>query len=82
MTKTIKAWDRLSIARMLERPNAEEYIKLIFDNFFELHGDRKYGDDKSIIGGIGFLDKIPVTIIGIQKGKNLKEFWFSLSRGI
>ena len=73
MTKTIKAWDRLSIARMLERPNAEEYIKLIFDNFFELHGDRKYGDDKSIIGGIGFLDKIPVTIIGIQKGKNLKE---------
>ncbi len=73
MTKAIKAWDRLSIARMLERPNAEEYIKLIFDNFFELHGDRKYGDDKSIIGGIGFLDKIPVTIIGIQKGKNLKE---------
>ena len=73
MTKAIKAWDRLFIARMLERPNAEEYIKLIFDNFFELHGDRKYGDDKSIIGGIGFLDKIPVTIIGIQKGKNLKE---------
>lgn len=73
MTKKIKAWDRLSISRMIERPNAEDYIKLIFNNFFELHGDRNYRDDKSIIGGIGFLDNIPVTIIGIQKGKNLKE---------
>lgn len=73
MAKNIKAWDRLSISRMLERPNAEDYIKLIFNNFFELHGDRNYRDDKSIIGGIGLLDNIPVTIIGIQKGKNLKE---------
>lgn len=73
MAKKIKAWDRLSISRMLERPNAEDYIKLIFNNFFELHGDRNYRDDKSIIAGIGFLDNIPVTIIGIQKGKNLKE---------
>ena len=72
MTKAIKAWDRLSIARMIDRPNAEDYIKLIFDNFFELHGDRYYGDDKAIIGGIGKLENIPVTIIGIQKGKNLK----------
>ena len=55
MTKAIKAWDRLSIARMIDRPNAEDYIKLIFDNFFELHGDRYYGDDKAIIGGIGKL---------------------------
>ena len=73
MTRNINAWDRLSLARMLERPNANDYIKLIFNNFFELHGDRTYGDDKSIIGGIGLLDDIPVTIIGIQKGKNLKE---------
>ena len=69
MTKAIKAWDRLSIARMIDRPNAEDYIKLIFDNFFELHGDRYYGDDKAIIGGIGKLENTPVTIIGIQKGK-------------
>ncbi|MEN8076317.1 acetyl-CoA carboxylase carboxyltransferase subunit alpha [Clostridioides difficile] len=73
MAKKIKAWDRLTLARMIERPNAEDYIKLIFNNFFELHGDRNYRDDKSIIAGIGFLDNIPVTIIGIQKGKNLKE---------
>lgn len=73
MTKKIKAWDRLTLARMVERPNAEDYIHLIFENFFELHGDRNYRDDKSIIGGIGLLNKIPVTIVGIQKGKNLKE---------
>lgn len=73
MSKKIEAWDRLTIARMVERPNAEDYIKLIFNNFFELHGDRNYRDDKSIIGGIGLLEDIPVTIVGIQKGKNLKE---------
>lgn len=73
MSKKIKAWDRLSIARMIERPNAEDYINLIFNNFIELHGDRYYGDDSAVIGGIGFLDEKPVTIIGIQKGKNLKE---------
>lgn len=73
MTKKIKAWDRLTLARMVERPNAEDYIQLIFNNFFELHGDRNYRDDKAIIGGIGLLDNIPVTIVGIQKGKNLKE---------
>ncbi|MDU2122512.1 MAG: acetyl-CoA carboxylase carboxyltransferase subunit alpha [Clostridium celatum] len=73
LSKKIKAWDRLTIARMVERPNAEDYIKLIFNNFFELHGDRNYKDDKSIIGGIGLLEDIPVTIVGIQKGKNLKE---------
>lgn len=73
MSKKIKAWDRLTIARMVERPNAEDYINLIFNNFFELHGDRNYRDDKAIIGGIGLLEDIPVTIVGIQKGKNLKE---------
>lgn len=73
MNKKVKAWDRLTIARMIERPNAEDYIKLIFNNFFELHGDRNYSDDKSVIGGIGLLEDIPVTIVGIQKGKNLKE---------
>ena len=72
LNKKMKAWDRLEIA-MVERPNADEYIKLIFNNFIELHGDRYYKDDKAVIGGIGFLEDIPVTIIGIQKGKNLKE---------
>ncbi len=71
--KDIKAYDRLLIARMIERPTALEYISKIFTNFFELHGDRIFRDDKSIIGGIGLLNGRPTTIIGIQKGKDLKE---------
>lgn len=71
--KDIKAYDRLLIARMIERPTALEYISKIFTNFFELHGDRIFRDDKSIVGGIGLLNGRPTTIIGIQKGKDLKE---------
>ena len=69
----ITAWDRVTMARMQERPKALDYINKIFDNFIELHGDRFFGDDKSIVGGIGYLNNIPVTIIGEQKGKNAKE---------
>lgn len=71
--KDIKAYDRLVIARMIERPTALDYISKIFTNFFELHGDRIFRDDKSIVGGIGLLNGRPTTIIGIQKGKDLKE---------
>lgn len=73
MIKKIKAYDRLTIARMVERPTTLDYIDKIFLNFFELHGDRLYKDDKAIVGGIGFLNNKPVTIVGIQKGKDLKE---------
>ena len=73
MNKKIKAYDRLLIARMVERPTTLDYIDKIFTNFFELHGDRCYKDDKSIVGGIGLLNGNPITIIGIQKGKDLKE---------
>ena len=71
--KDIKAYDRLLIARMIERPTTLDYIGKIFTNFFELHGDRIFRDDKSIVGGIGLLNGRPTTIIGIQKGKDLKE---------
>ena len=72
------AWDKVCIARMPERPKAMDYINEIFTEFIELHGDRSFGDDKSIVGGIGLLEvdskiSIPVTIIGEQKGKNIKE---------
>lgn len=73
MVKDIKAYERLMIARMLERPTTLDYISKIFTNFFELHGDRIFRDDKSIVGGIGLLNGRPTTIIGIQKGKDLKE---------
>lgn len=73
MGKKLKAWDRITIARMVERPTTLDYVYRIFTDFIELHGDRNVRDDKAIVGGIGFLQNNPVTIIGIQKGKNLTE---------
>jgi acetyl-CoA carboxylase carboxyl transferase subunit alpha len=66
-------WRQVELARHPERPYSLDYINRIFDNFIELHGDRRYGDDPAIIGGLGFLDKRPVTIIASQKGRTLKE---------
>ncbi|QUI25556.1 acetyl-CoA carboxylase carboxyltransferase subunit alpha [Vallitalea pronyensis] len=66
-------WDKVQLVRMAERPTAEDYIHLIFDDFIELHGDRLYGDDQAIIGGIGKLNGMPVTVIGQQKGRTTKE---------
>ena len=73
MQKKLLAWDRVMLARQLERQKACDYIKSIFEDFIELHGDRAYGDDKSIVAGIAMLGNIPVTVIGEQKGKNVKE---------
>ena len=69
----ISAWDKVQLARQLERPKTLDYINNLFDDFIELHGDRNFGDDKSIIGGIATLDGMPITVIGEQKGKNSKE---------
>ena len=71
--KNLTAWDRVLLARMPERPKAKEYIDAIFDDFIELHGDRTFGDDKAIIGGIATLNGMPVTVIGEQKGRNARE---------
>ena len=68
-----KVWEKVSIARNPERPRTLDYIEMIFDDFTELHGDRHYGDDPAMIGGIGFLNGMPVTVIGNMKGRNLKE---------
>ena len=73
MRDSISAWDRVLLARKSDRPKALDYIKYIFDEFMELHGDRLYGDDKAIVGGIAYLDDMPVTVIGEQKGKTTKE---------
>ena len=69
----VSAWDRVLVARQVDRPKSSDYIENIFDDFIEFHGDRYFGDDKSIIGGIAMLKDIPVTVIGEQKGKNAKE---------
>ena len=73
MKDGISAWDRVLLARKSDRPKALDYIKYIFDEFMELHGDRLYSDDKAIVGGIAYLDDMPVTVIGEQKGKSTKE---------
>ena len=68
-----QVWEKVELARHPARPRTLDYISLIIDDFTELHGDRFYGDDPAIVGGIGFLDGIPVTVIGNMKGRNLKE---------
>ncbi len=74
ITKTkLSAWDKVQLARQLERPKALDYINEIFDEFIELHGDRNFADDKAIVGGIAKLDKMVFTVIGEQKGKKAKE---------
>ncbi len=72
MTK-LSAWDRVLLARHSKRPTSLDFINNIFDDFIELHGDRNYGDDQSIVGGIASFCGRPVTIIAQQKGLNLEE---------
>jgi acetyl-CoA carboxylase carboxyl transferase subunit alpha len=64
----MNAMERVRAARANERPTAASYINNIFDEFTELHGDRRFSDDKAIIGGIGLLYDMPVSVIGIEKG--------------
>ncbi|WP_291632743.1 acetyl-CoA carboxylase carboxyltransferase subunit alpha [Clostridium sp.] len=71
--KNLTAWDKVGIARLVERPTALDYINRIFDSFMELHGDRYYGDDFAIVGGIAQINGISVTVIAQQKGNNTKE---------
>lgn len=66
-------YDRVKLARDNKRPTGQDYIRNIFKNFIELHGDRRYGDDKAIIAGIARLDGLPVTVIAIEKGHSSKE---------
>lgn len=72
-SKTEAAWKRVELARHPDRPYSLDYIGRIFDDFTELHGDRLFGDDASIVGGLAFLDGRPVTVIANQKGRTLKE---------
>lgn len=73
MGKEMTAWERVQTARDSHRPYASDYISRIFDGFLELHGDRLYGDDRAVIGGIASLDQQYVTVIGQQKGGTTKE---------
>lgn len=67
------AWDRVLLSRMNDRPVGSDYIQALFTDFVEFHGDRYYGDDKAIIGGVARFHGIPVTVIAQAKGTNTKE---------
>ena len=67
------AWERVTISRKNDRPVGQDYIRILFSDFLEFHGDRCYGDDPAIIGGIARFAGIPVTVIAQVKGKSTKE---------
>lgn len=70
---TLTPYERLEIIRHKNRPTIKDLLPLIFTDFYELHGDRLYGDDKAILGGIGRLNNIPVTVIAEVKGRDVFE---------
>ena len=70
---SLNQWQITQLARHLQRPYALDYVKRIFTDFEELHGDRCYGDDPALIGGVARLDGRPVMLIGEQKGRDTKE---------
>ena len=67
------AYEKIRCARKAGRPTAKDYINSIFTGFMELHGDRTFGDDHAVVGGVAWLDEMPVTVIGIEKGHSLDE---------
>lgn len=69
----ISAWDRVQLSRRKDRPTGSDYIRHLFTDFIEFHGDRYYKDDRAIIGGIAKFKEIPVTVIAQEKGRTTKE---------
>lgn len=71
--KSFSAWDKVKAVRRVDRLASVDYMEQIFENFMEFHGDRQFRDDPAIVGGIASLDGQPVTVIGVHKGKDLKD---------
>ncbi len=71
--RTNRAWESVQLARNIHRPTAKAYIDAFVDGFIELHGDRAFGDDGAIVGGIGWIGGRAVTVIAQEKGADLKE---------
>lgn len=68
-----KAYDKVRLTRSSFRPTSSDYIKGLIDGFIELHGDRRFSDDPAVIGGIGTICGMPITVIGTEKGKEFAE---------
>ena len=74
MNNTVnQAYEKVKIVRSNDRPTALDYINNIFTDFIELHGDRRFSDDAAVVGGIGRLCGVPVTVASIEKGHTVKE---------
>lgn len=69
----LSAWDRVLLSRMQDRPVGNDYIDWLFTDFVEFHGDRLFGDDKAIVGGVARFHQMPVTVIAQAKGRNTKD---------
>lgn len=69
----LSPWDKTLLARHPKRPYTLDFVRLMFDDYTEMHGDRLFGDDKAMIGGIGTIDKHQVVFVGQQKGRDLKD---------
>jgi len=67
------AYEKVAAAREKNRLTSLDLISSIFEDFLEMHGDRRFADDKAIVAGIAYLDNMPVTIIGIEKGHTVRE---------
>ena len=66
-------WERVNMARHPKRPHTLDFVRLLFEDFVELHGDRVFGDDKAIVGGLARFEGEPVVVIGHQKGRDTRE---------
>lgn len=71
--RELTPWEKVQLSRHPQRPLTIDYIENLFEDFVELHGDRLYGDDPALIGGIGIFKNRGVVVIGHNKGKNIKE---------
>lgn len=72
----LTAWDQVLLARHVDRPYTLDYVNLVFDDFVELHGDRRFGDDSALVAGLASLDGQSVAVVGHQKGRDVKERQF------
>jgi acetyl-CoA carboxylase carboxyl transferase subunit alpha len=70
---SLTPWQRTQLARHPKRPHTLDFFRLLLDDFIELHGDRVFGDDKAIVGGLGRFEGQPVVVLGHQKGRDTRE---------
>ena len=68
-----EAWDRVLLARHPQRPYTLDYIQMLFTDFLELHGDRRFADDAALVTGFAQFEDRPIVVVGHQKGKSLRE---------